>query len=135
VGPKFESMERRVHCKFFPTTPFPVSSSISSSNSSQVAILSSILLLVCGIADDNHIAQIIELLGEIPKNISFSGKYSHEFFNRKVDLITISSFSIRTQLNYPTHSPQVNCGTLTNYATDLWNRCCTINTYFPNQTG
>ncbi|KIM49939.1 hypothetical protein M413DRAFT_439057 [Hebeloma cylindrosporum] len=36
--------------------------------------------------DDDHIAQIIELLGEIPKNIAFSGKYSHEFFNRKGEL-------------------------------------------------
>jgi len=33
--------------------------------------------------DDDHIAQIIELLGEIPKGVAFSGKYSHEFFNRK----------------------------------------------------
>ncbi|KAH9483406.1 Serine/threonine-protein kinase SKY1 [Psilocybe cubensis] len=36
--------------------------------------------------DDDHIAQIIELLGEIPKSIAFSGKYSHEFFNRKGEL-------------------------------------------------
>ncbi|CAE6420269.1 unnamed protein product [Rhizoctonia solani] len=33
--------------------------------------------------DDDHIAQIIELLGEFPKSIAFSGKYSAEFFNRK----------------------------------------------------
>jgi serine/threonine-protein kinase SRPK3 len=33
--------------------------------------------------DDDHIAQIIELLGEFPKSIAFSGKYSGEFFNRK----------------------------------------------------
>lgn len=33
--------------------------------------------------DDDHIAQIIELLGEVPKSIAFSGKYSGEFFNRK----------------------------------------------------
>ncbi|KDR71391.1 hypothetical protein GALMADRAFT_144070 [Galerina marginata CBS 339.88] len=36
--------------------------------------------------DDDHIAQIIELLGEVPKSIAFSGKYSHEFFNRKGEL-------------------------------------------------
>ena len=36
--------------------------------------------------DDDHIAQIIELLGEIPKSIAFAGKYSHEFFNRKGEL-------------------------------------------------
>lgn len=33
--------------------------------------------------DDDHMAQIIELMGEIPKTIAFSGKYSSEFFNRK----------------------------------------------------
>lgn len=33
--------------------------------------------------DDDHIAQIIELMGEIPKSIALSGKYSSEFFNRK----------------------------------------------------
>lgn len=33
--------------------------------------------------DDDHIAQIMELIGEFPKVIAFSGKYSSEFFNRK----------------------------------------------------
>ena len=33
--------------------------------------------------DDDHIAQIIELMGEFPRYIAFSGKYSSEFFNRK----------------------------------------------------
>lgn len=33
--------------------------------------------------DDDHIAQIMELLGEFPKKVAFSGKYSHEYFNRK----------------------------------------------------
>jgi len=36
--------------------------------------------------DDDHIAQIIELMGELPKSIAFSGKYSSEFFNRKGEL-------------------------------------------------
>ena len=36
--------------------------------------------------DDDHIAQIIELIGEFPKSIAFSGKYSGEFFNRKGEL-------------------------------------------------
>ena len=35
--------------------------------------------------DDDHIAQIIELIGDFPKNLAFSGKYSTEFFNRKGD--------------------------------------------------
>lgn len=33
--------------------------------------------------DDDHIAQIMELMGEIPRTISMTGKYSSEFFNRK----------------------------------------------------
>lgn len=33
--------------------------------------------------DDDHIAQIIELMGELPRSVAFAGKYSHEFFNRK----------------------------------------------------
>ncbi|KAL0947838.1 hypothetical protein HGRIS_013900 [Hohenbuehelia grisea] len=40
--------------------------------------------------DDDHIAQIMELMGEIPKSIAFSGKYSAEFFNRKGELRHIS---------------------------------------------
>ena len=33
--------------------------------------------------DDDHIAQIIELMGDFPKSLAFSGKYSPDFFNRK----------------------------------------------------
>jgi len=36
--------------------------------------------------DDDHIAQIIELIGDFPKSLAFSGKYSSEFFNRKGEL-------------------------------------------------
>lgn len=36
--------------------------------------------------DEDHLAQIIELLGDIPKHIAFSGKYSREFFDKKGEL-------------------------------------------------
>ncbi|KAF9541953.1 hypothetical protein CPC08DRAFT_650396, partial [Agrocybe pediades] len=36
--------------------------------------------------DDDLIAQIIKLFGEIPKSIGFSGKYSQEFFMHKGQL-------------------------------------------------
>ncbi|KAL4244514.1 Serine/Arginine-Rich Protein Kinase [Abortiporus biennis] len=36
--------------------------------------------------DDDHIAQIMELMGEFPKSIAFAGKYSSDFFNRKGEL-------------------------------------------------
>ncbi|KAJ7467190.1 kinase-like protein [Mycena latifolia] len=40
--------------------------------------------------DDDHMAQIMELMGEVPKNISLAGKYSSEFFNRRGELRHIS---------------------------------------------
>lgn len=36
--------------------------------------------------DDDHLAQIIELLGEMPKSLALSGKYSHDMFNRRGEL-------------------------------------------------
>ncbi|KAH8732434.1 serine/threonine-protein kinase SRPK2 [Phaeosphaeriaceae sp. PMI808] len=39
--------------------------------------------------DDDHIAQIIELLGTFPKQLSVSGKWSQEIFNRKGELRNI----------------------------------------------
>ena len=33
--------------------------------------------------DEDHLAHIIELLGDIPRRIAFSGKFSKEFFNKK----------------------------------------------------
>ncbi|KAL1983288.1 hypothetical protein VTN96DRAFT_310 [Rasamsonia emersonii] len=39
--------------------------------------------------DDDHIAQIIELLGSFPKSLWISGKWSQEIFNRKGELRNI----------------------------------------------
>ncbi|KAI5794414.1 kinase-like domain-containing protein [Peziza echinospora] len=39
--------------------------------------------------DDDHIAQIVELLGPFPRNLSMSGKWSNEIFNRKGELRNI----------------------------------------------
>jgi len=33
--------------------------------------------------DEDHLAHIIELVGNIPRHIAFSGKYSREFFNKR----------------------------------------------------
>jgi len=38
--------------------------------------------------DDDHIAQIIELVGDFPKSLAFSGKYSPDFFSRKGTMTT-----------------------------------------------
>jgi serine/threonine-protein kinase SRPK3 len=35
-------------------------------------------------------AQVMELLGEMPRNLALSGKYSHEMFNRRGELRHIS---------------------------------------------
>ena len=39
--------------------------------------------------DDDHIAQIIELLGPFPKSLCLSGKWSQDIFNRKGELRNI----------------------------------------------
>ncbi|KAI0261768.1 kinase-like domain-containing protein [Gloeopeniophorella convolvens] len=36
--------------------------------------------------DEDHIAQVIELVGEFPQSLAFAGKYSSRFFNRKGEL-------------------------------------------------
>lgn len=39
--------------------------------------------------DDDHIAQIVELLGSFPRGLSMNGKWSNEIFNRKGELRNI----------------------------------------------
>jgi len=39
--------------------------------------------------DDDHIAQIVELLGPFPKSLCLAGKWSQEIFNRKGELRNI----------------------------------------------
>ncbi|KAG0214953.1 serine/threonine protein kinase, CMGC group [Mortierella sp. GBA30] len=36
--------------------------------------------------NDDHMAQIIELMGRFPKRLALNGKYSHELFNRRGEL-------------------------------------------------
>lgn len=50
--------------------------------------------------DDDHIAQIIELMGEFPKTLAFSGKYSGDFFNRKGTSVAPSPRSARSVTDY-----------------------------------
>jgi len=40
--------------------------------------------------DQDHLAQMIELLGPIPKEFSLSGKFSKKYFNRSGELKKIS---------------------------------------------
>ena len=36
--------------------------------------------------DEDHLAQMIELIGRIPRSVSTSGKHSREYFNREGQL-------------------------------------------------
>ena len=53
--------------------------------------------------DEDHLAHVIELMGNIPRHIAFSGKYSREFFNKKGELRHITKlkpwglFSVLTE--------------------------------------
>jgi serine/threonine protein kinase len=53
--------------------------------------------------DEDHIAHIIELIGNIPKHIALSGKYSREYFNKRGELLHIGNlrpwnlYSVLTQ--------------------------------------
>ncbi|KAF9042695.1 kinase-like domain-containing protein [Rhodocollybia butyracea] len=49
--------------------------------------------------DDDHIAQILELMGALPSSLTMGGKYSAEFFTRKGDLRHISKLRF-----WPLHS-------------------------------
>ena len=45
--------------------------------------------------DEDHLAHIIELVGNIPRHIAFSGKYSREFFNKRGELSLKCANSVR----------------------------------------
>lgn len=53
--------------------------------------------------DEDHIAHIIELIGNVPKHIALSGKYSREYFNKRGELLHIGNlrpwnlYSVLTQ--------------------------------------
>uniref|UniRef100_A0A0W0FPF3 non-specific serine/threonine protein kinase n=1 Tax=Moniliophthora roreri TaxID=221103 RepID=A0A0W0FPF3_MONRR len=53
--------------------------------------------------DDDHIAQIMELCGQIPPSIALTGKYSSEFFNRKGNLYLSCVYKSMKQTNILTH--------------------------------
>jgi serine/threonine protein kinase len=54
--------------------------------------------------DEDHIAHIIELIGQIPKEIALSGKYSKDYFNKKgknTFVLVIKFYLIyKKQVNY-----------------------------------
>lgn len=43
--------------------------------------------------DDDHIAQMMELLGRMPKNLALSGKHSRKYFDSKGNLRRIKGLS------------------------------------------
>ena len=71
--------------------------------------------------DEDHIAQIIELVGEFPQSLAFSGKYSSRFFNRK-GAPSPPLLTSRTDTGL-----QASYATSTNSASGRWKTCCTTN--------
>lgn len=72
--------------------------------------------------DDDHIAQIMELMGEIPKSIAFSGKYSSEFFNRKGELRHINKlryWPLEAVLNDKYLFPKTDADSLASFLTPM----------------
>lgn len=52
--------------------------------------------------DEDHLAHVIELLGDIPRHIAFSGRYSKEFFNKKGQSVySILGSNTDTLLSFP----------------------------------
>ena len=43
--------------------------------------------------DDDHLAQMMELLGRMPKNLAMSGKHSRKFFDSRGNLRRIKGLS------------------------------------------
>ncbi|KAJ8508017.1 hypothetical protein ONZ45_g9671 [Pleurotus djamor] len=72
--------------------------------------------------DDDHMAQIIELMGEIPKSIAFSGKYSSEFFNRKGELRHINKlrfWPLEAVLHDKYLFPRMEADAITSFVTPM----------------
>lgn len=44
--------------------------------------------------DEDHLAQMIELLGHIPRHVSMNGRHSREYFNREGRLRHISRLNL-----------------------------------------
>ncbi|KAG7095483.1 hypothetical protein E1B28_006222 [Marasmius oreades] len=68
--------------------------------------------------DEDHIAQIMELLGPIPPTVSMAGKYSGNFFNRRGELRHIKKmryWPLDSVLNEKYLFPQAQADPLTNF--------------------
>jgi serine/threonine-protein kinase SRPK3 len=79
--------------------------------------------------NDDHLAQMIELLGTIPKNISTSGKHASKYFNRKGDLLHIKklkSWRLIDVLKDKYQFPEEECIVIENFLLPMIN-------YYPHQ--
>ncbi|KAI9893758.1 MAG: serine/threonine protein kinase, CMGC group [Vezdaea aestivalis] len=72
--------------------------------------------------DDDHIAQIIELLGMFPKSLCLSGKWSQEIFNRKGELRNITRlrhWALPDVLKEKYHFPDLNSRRIADFLTPM----------------
>lgn len=74
--------------------------------------------------DEDHIAQIIELMGELPHSLALSGKYSSRFFNRKGESGSGSLTLTYNVLN----GQQANCDTSASSGSGHLRMYCTTST-------
>jgi hypothetical protein len=51
--------------------------------------------------DDDHMAQIIELLGDFPLEVKMGGKYSRELFDHNGKLFFHDAANISCSFNFP----------------------------------
>ncbi|KAL0569080.1 serine/threonine protein kinase, CMGC [Marasmius crinis-equi] len=72
--------------------------------------------------DEDHIAQIMELMGPIPPNVALTGKYSAEFFNRRGELRHIKKmryWPLDSVLHEKYLFPQPQADLLANFLTPM----------------
>ncbi|KAI9338575.1 kinase-like domain-containing protein [Zopfochytrium polystomum] len=72
--------------------------------------------------DDDHVAQIIELLGHFPKHVALSGKFSSEVFNRRGELRHIQKlrfWRLEDVLQEKYHLPQDEAREIANFILPL----------------
>ncbi|KAK9700469.1 serine/threonine protein kinase, CMGC [Basidiobolus ranarum] len=72
--------------------------------------------------DDDHLAQIMELIGNLPKHLVLGGKYSHEFFNKRGELRHIHKlrhWGLKEVLHEKYHSRREESELLSDFLTPM----------------
>jgi len=76
--------------------------------------------------NDDHLAQIQELLGKMPRNVALSGKFSRNFFNRHSELRYIKNLKfwpLRDVLREKYKFPEKDADEITDFLLPMLNMC------------